>query len=149
MLYLLDSNILLYSKIDDAPEHRAVSKWLTAVVADPKNSILLCETSILAFLRIGTNKRLFNPPLPLSEAQAFLDTILVRPNVQIFRPEPKIYSELLDLMDKHGLSGDITMDGHLATIAMRTGATLVTRDGDFDRFPYLKLLNPILDGSNR
>ena len=145
MLYLLDSNILLYSKIEDAPQHRAASDWLTATLGDPNNSLLLCETSILAFLRIGTNKRLFNPPLPLNEARVFLKSLLSRPNVQIFQPDYKIYLELFDQMDKHGLSGDITMDAHLATIAMRTGATLVTRNGDFDRFPYLKLLNPISD----
>ena len=143
MLYLLDSNILLYSKIEDAPEHWAASEWLTATLADPNNSLLLCETSILAFLRIGTNKRLFNPPLPRDEARSFLGALLSRPHVQIFQPEYKIYFELLDQMDKHGLSGDVTMDAHLATIAMRTGAILVTRDGDFDRFPYLKLHNPI------
>lgn len=145
MLYLLDSNILLYSKIEDAPEHRAASEWLMITVADPNNTVLLCETSILAFIRIGTNRRLFDPPLPLAEARAYLDTLLKCPNVQLFQPESKTYFEMLDLLEKHDLSGDITMDAHLATIAMRTGATLVTRDGDFGRFSYLKLLNPIDD----
>ena len=145
MLYLLDSNILLYSKIEDAPENRAASEWLTATIADPNNCVLLCETSILAFIRIGTNKRLFDPPLPLSEARAYLDTLLSCPNVQLYQPDSMTYFEMLDQMEKKGLSGDITMDTHLATIAMRTGATLVTRDGDFGRFRYLKILNPIDD----
>ena len=143
MLYLLDSNILLYSKIENAPENRAASEWLTTTIADSNNSLLICETSILAFLRIGTNKRLFNPPLPIDEARSFIKTLLSRPNVQIFQPEYNIYLELIDQMDKYSLSGNATMDAHLATIAMRTGATLVTRDGDFDRLPYLKRYNPI------
>ena len=143
MLYLLDSNILLYSKIEGAPEHRAASLWLTKTLADVNNSILLCETSILAFLRIGTNKRLFDPPLPLSEAKVFLETLLGRSNVRIFQPQYKIYFELIEEMKQYGLAGDMTMDTHLATIAMRTGATLVTRDGDFKQFLYLKVYNPI------
>lgn len=145
MLYLLDSNILLYSKMEDAPEHKAASSWLVETLADSNNTVLLCETSILAFLRISTNNRIFDPPLPISDARAFLEALLIRPNVQILQPDRKIYTELLDQMLKYSLSGNVTMDAHLATIAMRIGATLVTRDGDFKRFSYLKILNPIPD----
>ncbi len=143
MLYLLDSNILLYSKMQDSPEYQHTSGWLTAALADPNNTIVVCETSILAFLRVGTNPRLFDPPLPIKEAREFLECMLLRPNVQIFQPSFSVYSELLDKMEILNLRGDITMDAHLATIAVRVGATLVTRDRDFAKFSYLKVINPV------
>jgi predicted nucleic acid-binding protein len=35
------------------------------------------------------------------------------------------------------------MDAHLALLALNIGATLVTRDKDFVKIPYLKVLNPL------
>jgi predicted nucleic acid-binding protein len=35
------------------------------------------------------------------------------------------------------------MDSHLAALALEHGATVVTRDRDFARFPGLKTLDPL------
>lgn len=46
-------------------------------------------------------------------------------------------------MDKHNLLGNLVMDAHLAVLALTIGATLVTRDKDFTKIPYLITLNPL------
>ncbi len=144
MNYLLDSNILLYAKMDAMPEHAVVSSWLVNEVRDNKNTLYVCETSILSFLRIATNPKVFTPTLPTSDAAKFIESFLACSNVNLLHTSPSHYLEVVDLMDKFGMLGNLVMDAHLAVFALGIGATLVTRDKDFTKIPYLKILNPLL-----
>jgi predicted nucleic acid-binding protein len=40
------------------------------------------------------------------------------------------------------VTGPLVMDAFLAALAIENGATLVTTDRDFARFPKLKVTNP-------
>jgi toxin-antitoxin system PIN domain toxin len=143
MNYLLDSNILLYAKMDAMPEHAVVSKWLEKAVSDQNNTLNICETSVLSFLRIATNSRVFSPILPASEAANFVESLFDCPNVNLLHTSPSHYLEVIKLMGKSGFQGNKVMDAHLAVLAISIGATLVTRDKDFAIIPYLKTLNPL------
>lgn len=142
MLYLPDSNILIYAKMTGMTEHKPAFAWLKVTLNDPNSIILVCETSILSFLRITTNLKAFNPPLPYSEAVSFISDLLARANVRVHRPSTEHFIEVAEFMKKHKLGGNLVMDIHLAIMAMNTGAVLVTRDKDFLKIPYLKLLDP-------
>ncbi|HQU81741.1 MAG TPA: PIN domain-containing protein [Pyrinomonadaceae bacterium] len=143
MNYLLDSNVLLYAKMDSMPEHKIVAKWLEKTVSVQSNTINVCETSLLSFLRISTNAKVFQPVLPISEAQEFIESFLACPNVNLVLTSPSHYTEIIKLIDKYNLQGNLVMDAHLAALALSIGATLVTRDNDFAKIPYLKTLNPL------
>ncbi len=142
-MYLLDSNILLYAKMDAMPEHAEVSRWLAATLSNKGNTIAVCETSILSFLRISTNPKVFDPPLPIKQAQSFIESLLNHPSVQISRTSAGHYLELIGFMKKHNFTGNLAMDAHLAVLALNTGAVLVTRDSDFKKIPYLSIFNPL------
>ena len=143
MLYLLDTNILVYAKMAGMPEHRRVSAWLAEAVSDAMSEILVCETSILAFLRISTNSKIFDPSLDLDEARTYLSHFLSISSVRLYSPTADHFSAVADIGLNHNMSGRHIMDAHLAAIALNTGATLVTRDKDFKKIPYLKLLDPL------
>ena len=143
MDYLLDSNILLYAKMDTMLEHKVISKWLEETVSDRNNTISICETSLLSFLRIATNEKVFQPTLPLSDAARFIDSFLKCPNVSLLLTSTSHYLEVIKLMDKLSLRGNLVMDVHLAVLALTTGATIATRDKDFTKIPYLKTFNPL------
>ena len=143
MNYLLDSNILLYAKMSSIPENLLVSEWLEEVVSNPNNTINVCETSILSFLRIATNDKIFNPGLTSDETEKFLDSFLSEPNVNLVYSSKTHYLELTKLMDKYDFRGNLVMDANLAVFALSIGATLVTQDKDFAKIPYLKTLNPL------
>lgn len=143
MNYLLDSNILLYAKMDSMPEHPVVANWLEQAVLDQSNTINVCETSLLSFLRIATNQKIFQPVLPINESAEFIDSFLACPNVNLILTSPSHYTEVIKLMDKHNLQGNLVMDAHLAALALSIGAILVTRDTDFVKIPYLKTFNPL------
>lgn len=143
MDYLLDSNILLYAKMDAMPEHKIVSKWLEATVSDRNNTLHICETSILSFLRIATNEKVFQPVLPTRDAQNFIESLLNCPNVNVQCASANHFTEVTKLMNKLNLRGNSVMDLHLAVLALSIGATLATRDKDFTKIPYLKTFNPL------
>lgn len=143
MLYLPDINILIYAKMTGMPEHKAAFAWLNTTLKDPNATMLLCETTILSFLRITTNTKAFNPPLSYSEAVSFTSGLMERTSVLVYQPSPDHFIEVAEFMKMHDFGGNLAMDAHLAVIAMNTGSVLVTRDGDFAKIPYLKTLNPI------
>jgi toxin-antitoxin system PIN domain toxin len=143
MNYLLDSNILLYAKMDSMPEHKVVSKWLEETVLDQNNTISICETTLLSFLRIATNEKVFQPVLPTGEAEKFINSLLNCANVNLIHTSADHFLEVIKLMDKLSLQGNLVMDIHLAVLALTTGATLATRDKDFIQIPYLKIFNPL------
>ena len=107
MNYLLDSNILLYAKMSSMPEHPLVSKWLEQAILDQNNTINICETSVLSFLRIATNQKVFNPILPNADAEVFIDSFLNNSNVNLLYPSANHYLELTKLMDKHNLPASV------------------------------------------
>ncbi len=143
MLYLPDVNILIYAKMSGMPEHKAAHSWLDKTLKDPNSSILLSETTLLFFLRITTNVKIFDPPLSFAEADSFTSDLLEWKNTLIFQPSIGHFSEVAQFMKKYDFAGNLAMDAHLAVMALNTGSTLVTRDSDFDQIPYLKLINPI------
>jgi len=143
MDYLLDSNVLLYAKMDSMPEHKIISKWLEEIVSNQNNTVGICETSLLSFLRIATNEKVFQPVLPTREAETFIGSFLGCANVNLLHPSANHFLEVIKLMNKLNLRGNLVMDVHLAVLALTTGATLATRDKDFTKIPYLKIFNPL------
>ena len=146
MLYLPDSNILIYAKMSGMPEHGVAFDWLDAALNDPNSVTVLCETTILSFCRITTNAKIFDPPLPFSDVGFFISDLLARSNVQLNRASSDHFTEVADFMKDQKLGGNLVMDVHLAILAMNSGAVLVSRDKDFLKIPYLKVLYPFEAG---
>jgi len=63
--------------------------------------------------------------------------------VTLALPADGHWSRLGDLATKAKARGPLLMDAHLATLATEHGATLVTTDRDFARFPGLTTLDPL------
>jgi toxin-antitoxin system PIN domain toxin len=141
--YLIDSNILIYSKMDGMAEFPAVSRWFTSAVSDTRTKLTISETSVLSFLRICTNPKAFKPTLPLKEARKYISEILMHPNVELAKPNAEHFIEVAGFMERHEFHGNLAMDAHLAVLALSIGATLVTRDADFQKVPYLKIFDPM------
>lgn len=124
------------------PEHKAAIKWLNDALADTDATLIVCETTILAFLRITTNRKVFSPALGTDEARKFVNGLLGHPRVQLFRPTAEHFTALFDLIKKYAFHGNLTMDAHLAAIALATGAKIVTCDADFKKIRYLNVIEP-------
>lgn len=144
-MILLDKNIIIYAFMSVLPEQGRITYWLENALNSSEPHLALCESSILAFLRISTNPVIFNPPLPLSEANKIIHKLLTHPNVRVLHPGPEHFRQLAEIMQKHGISADLTMDAHLCVLALRFGAKIATLNTDFVKLPYVGLINPLND----
>lgn len=91
---------------------------------------------------ISTNPRIFETPLSAAEAIAIVSSWLARPAVSILETGEQCWEILRALLVEAQISGPLVMDAFLAALALENGATLVTTDRDFSRFPKLRLSNP-------
>ena len=143
-MILLDANLLIYSYVASFPQHEAAHSWLDAQFA-ARHRVGLPWASLLGFLRIVTNPRIFERPAPAVGAWQQVQTWLGADGVWI--PEPtEHHREIVDALVLRGtMHGNLIPDAHLAAIAIGHGLTLCSADADFARFPGLRWENPLRD----
>ena len=78
-MYLVDANILIYSTDGDSEHHAAARDWLDERTAGAPRSVGLPWPSLLAFLRIVTNPRIYSPPATAADAWQRIEDWLSRP----------------------------------------------------------------------
>lgn len=142
---LLDANILLYAYNTASEHHKAARGWLEDALGGSA-PVAFCWPTILAFLRITTNPRAVVHPLTLAQARDTVECWLEAPIATLVHPTDRHWSILRDLLFKGQASGPLVSDAHLAALAIEHGATLITNDRDFARFPGLKVEYPLLAG---
>jgi toxin-antitoxin system PIN domain toxin len=139
---LVDANLLLYAYHERAEQHEASRTWLEAALSGPE-LVRFAWLTLWAFLRIGTNPRVFERPLSTSEAEAVVSSWLAQPAAGLLEPGERHWEILRGLMREGQAAGPLLMDAVIAAIALEHGATLCTTDRDFSRFAGLKWTNPI------
>ncbi len=140
----IDANILIYAFNSTAPEHGAAKRWLEETFSRVP-AIGLPLTSILAFVRILTDRRLGATPLSTSVAGSIVTSWLTRENVFVLEPGARHWPTFFHLLEDASLCGARTQDAHLAALAIEHGATLYTNDRDFRLFPKLDVRFPLRD----
>jgi toxin-antitoxin system PIN domain toxin len=97
---------------------------------------------ISGFIRVATNRRVFDPPMNSDEAIAFVESPLASPTVSVVEPSGRHWTIFRDLVREHALRGPDITDAYLAAMALERGATWVSYDRGFARFRGLQWLNP-------
>jgi uncharacterized protein len=139
---VIDANILLYAYHPADARHGRAKLWLERTLSSDQ-LIRLPWFTILAFVRIGTNPRVFEHPLTIREAVDHVRSWLDLANVKILDPEDRYWSILSGVLVDGQVTGPLVSDAALAALAIEHGATLVTTDRDFSRFAGLKTLDPL------
>lgn len=103
--------------------------------------------SLLSYIRITTNPRLFRPPAPPAIVWGQVRDWLAHPLVWIPAPTAEHAGILGRLVTEELSTGELIMDAHLAALAIEHGLTLCSTDRDFARFTGLKWRNPIAEQS--
>ena len=96
-------------------------------------------------MRVVTHPRLFREPSPLAVALDFADALRGSPATQRLSPGERHWPIFVDLCRRVGATGNVVPDAFLAALAIEHGATWVTADRTFGRFPGLRWEHP-LDG---
>jgi toxin-antitoxin system PIN domain toxin len=95
------------------------------------------------FLRIVTHPRVFRQPTPLPQAVAFCEALRSQPNATLLAPGPRHWQIFTTLCSTIAARGNLVPDAYLAALAIETGSEWVTTDGDYRRFPRLRVRNPL------
>jgi hypothetical protein len=139
---LVDANLLLYAVVSDYPQHDGAHAWLDERLNDHPR-VGLPWPSLLAFLRISTNPRLFSKPFSMADAWRRVERWLALGNVWTPVPGERHRDILGGFVCGPAASAKLVTDAHLAALAIEHGLVLCSTDGDFARFPGLRWENPL------
>jgi toxin-antitoxin system PIN domain toxin len=141
-MILVDANILLYARVAGFPQHGIARDWLDGRLNDtPK--VALPWQSLLAFVRISSNPRIFERPLNSREAWRQVEEWQACPPVWMPEPTERHGQVLGSLIPVVGNRPNLIPDVGLAALAIEHGLTLCSTDADFARFPGLDWQNPL------
>lgn len=142
-MILVDANILLYAHVAGYPQHEAARVWLDSALSGSTQVGLPWE-SLLAFVRIVTNGRLFPQPEPTADAWQQVGDWLDAEPAWVPAPTDR-HREVLNTLMPSVTKPTLLPDAHLAALAIEHGLTLASTDGDFGRFPGLRWDNPLVE----
>ena len=141
-MILVDANILVYAHVGSLPQHERARTWLDTEISGTSR-VGLPWPSLLGFLRLVTNPRVFQRPESMTEAWAQVTAWLDADVAWIPQPTERHRDVLESLVAAPGMQANLVPDAHLAALAIEHGLTLCSTDGDFGRFPSLRWRNPL------
>ena len=141
-MLIADVNVLLPAFRADAPDHDRLRSWLTdRLEADEPFGV--SELVLSAVVRVATNHRAFSPPASIDEALAFCAAVRAAPAAVVVNPGQRHWELFAGLCRSAQARANLVPDAYLAALALEQGATFVTRDRGFARFPGLRLIDPL------
>ncbi len=140
-MILVDANILLYAYDTRSPHHEAAGAWLE-VTLSTESDVRFALGSLLAFVRIASDPRVYEQPMEPFRAIGIVADMLARPNVALATPGDRHWALFNRVATAGQARGALLMDAHLAALAIEHGATLATTDRDFRRFDGVRTVDP-------
>jgi toxin-antitoxin system PIN domain toxin len=137
---LVDANILLYATDAGSPHHEGALGWLEdALNGDEEIGFPL--VSLLAFVRLSTDPRVFAVPLEAPEATEIVMSWLSVPLGRSVSPTPRHWQTLTDVASASRARGPDITDAHLAALAREHGAAICTTDRGLTRY-RVRMIDP-------
>lgn len=139
---LVDANLLIYARVSSFPQHESAHTWLDEKLNGPE-PLGISWPSLLAFVRLITNPRIFERPDAVGEAWEQALTWMAASPAWIPKPTDRHVEILSNLLTVDGLRSNHIPDAHLSALAIEHGLILCSADTDFARFPGLNWENPL------
>ncbi|GAA1058877.1 TA system VapC family ribonuclease toxin [Agromyces bracchium] len=137
-----DVNVLVGAHRTDSPDHDRLRAWLESTVAGPE-ALGLTDAVLAGFVRVVTHPRVFVDPTPLETALEQAETLQEAPGVHRVAPGARHWRIFVDLCRTGSARGNLVADAAHAAVAIEAGATWVSLDRDFARFPGLRWRSPL------
>ena len=141
-MLLADVNVFLYAHRPESARHDEYRHWLEAALTGVE-PFGVSELVLSSFLRIATHHRVYREPTPVDTALAFCRAVVEAPAAVRIRPGPDHWSLFTSLVTTAGVRGNLVPDAYLAALALEHGATWVTTDRGFARYPQLRWTTPL------
>jgi toxin-antitoxin system PIN domain toxin len=137
-----DVNVLVAAFRRDASGHAALRDWLESAVAGAE-LLGLTDAVLGGVVRIVTHPRIFVTPSTLAEVLTQIDSLRAADGVVRVTPGPRHWELFEGLCRSGDARGNLVADAQHAAVAVEHGATWVTLDRDFARFPGLRWRSPL------
>lgn len=143
MTYLLDVNVLVYAYDADFARHDTARAWVESAMNGPPRTVGLPWPTVLGYLRIVTNRRIYDRPASAAQAWDRVEEWLELPSCWIPEPGPRHRTNLGELISAVGATGGVVPDAHLAALARDHGLTVISTDSDFAKYPGVRWEDPL------
>ena len=137
-----DVNVLVGAYRTDAPEHERMRAWLEAAVL-AREAVGLTDAVLAGFVRVVTHPRVFVDPTPLDVALDQAEMLRGAAGVHRVAPGAQHWPIFVELCRGGAARGDLVADAAHAATAIEAGATWISLDRDFARFPGLSWRSPL------
>ncbi len=137
-LSLIDSNLLSYIFDESEPKKRKICKELAAECWQGKRKYAISVQNLSEFYVVVTKK--IQHPIPEKVAKKFVDLITDFRGWSILNIDAQAVKSAVDISIKY----DIHYWDALLAATMKENKvfSIYTEDSDFDKIPWLKVLNP-------
>lgn len=137
-----DVNLLLYAYDSSNPFHEKAAKWWSDCLSGDE-LVGLPTVVLFGFLRISTNRKIFQQPLSVTEVAMHIESWLSQPNARLLELSWHHIQQTLALLRDAGAGGNLVTDAQIAALALENQATVHTADSDFRRFLAVSWFNPL------
>ena len=136
-----DVNVLIYAFRADSADHERYRDWLQGAMTGTE-PVGVSELVLSAVARIATHHRIYRQPSTIVEALEFSAAILGAPAAVPLRPGRRHFAIFDNACRATGAKGNLVPDAYHAALAIEHGATWITTDRGFARFPGLNWRTP-------
>lgn len=140
----VDANVLVYAADSDSPFHAPCRRWLERQRARP-DAWFTTWPIVYEFLRVTTHPRVMRQPWSVSAAWRFIAALLASPGLAVLAPTQRHADVAAAVIaELPHLGGNLMHDAHTAVLMREHGISRIcTRDTDFNRFPFLEVIDPL------
>ncbi|PRX49264.1 hypothetical protein B0I33_103298 [Prauserella shujinwangii] len=133
---IFDVNVFVYAFREDLPRHGEYRPWVESRLAGAE-PVGVSEFVLSGFLRVVTNHRVFREPTTPEDALAFCAAVRHAPAAVPVRAGDRHWMVFEELCRTVAAKGNTVADVYHAALAIEHGATWVSADRDFAKFPGL------------
>lgn len=140
----VDTNVLVYAADADSQFHAPCRDWIERRRTRP-DAWYTTWGILYEFLRVTTHPRVMRRPWSAPKAWEFIAALLASPGLGILVPTQRhadVAGEVI--LELPHLAGNLLHDAHTAILMREHGiGRICTRDSDFNRFPFLEVIDPL------
>lgn len=140
---VFDTNVLVYSAREDTAFHSSCRRFLTEAATGPA-PVFLTWNVCYEFLRVITHLNIYPHPWSIDEGRRFLETLLESSGFNLLLPTERHLFVLAEVAaELPDISGNRVHDTHTVVLMREHGIRQIcTLDSDFQRFPYIEVIDP-------